>query len=415
MERFAMKRHLPLATAVTLAIIIQLVGILVLQPTGFDSFEYLSISQVVLQDGEYSAPPALNGFDAFPGESPTNMRQPGYPMFLIVFYWLLGSGFLTVQLMQLLLNTLSLCLVYMTAKRIFRDRFRDPAILFVVLYFPWLLTSSSILTESLFTCILWLFVYSLARYQENTRAANGLISGVLLGALVLTKPAGLVIGITCSLAMLLILHWKRFMKLMPPLLLGTLLLILPWMFRNHISLGKLTFMPTTSGYNLWVASLPIGSDVWMEVDEFQVATRDGYYIDAQSSARFEEFARQNFESDGVLLVVTRAITRSALALSRFPGSGGRTGLNPVYIGFTLVQLVILGFAVVGIVNLKSRAAWLLIMPVVGLTLLLPLTKGLTRYLLPGFPAIALFAGQGFLCVFNRIHDKLRMNRKLSTG
>ena len=33
MERFAMKRHLLLATAVTLAIIIQLVGILVLQPT----------------------------------------------------------------------------------------------------------------------------------------------------------------------------------------------------------------------------------------------------------------------------------------------------------------------------------------------------------------------------------------------
>ena len=414
MELFAMNRHRYLATAVTLAIIIQLVGILVLKPTNYDSFEYLSISQAILQDGEYSAPPALNGFNAFTGESPTNMRQPGYPLFLVVFYWLLGSRFLTVQLIQLFLNTLSLCLVYMSAKRIFRDRLRDAAILFVVLYFPWLLISSSILSESLFICILWLLVYSLARYQENTRAANGLISGVLLGALVLTKPAGLIVGLTCSVAMLFILQWKLFKKLMPPLLLGALLLVLPWMFRNHMSLGKLTFMPTTSGYNLWVASLPIGSNVWMQVDEFQVATGDGYYIDAQSSARFEEFARQNFESDGVLRVVARAITRSTLAWSRFPGSGNRFGLNLVYIGSTLVQLVILGFAVVGIVNLRGRATWLLIMPVVGLTLVLPLTKGLTRYLLPGLPAIGLFAGQGFLCVFNRIHDKLRMNRKLTT-
>lgn len=202
---------LPLAAAVCLSILVQAAGLVLFfdEAVGFDSNEYLALSHSLYIDGEYSAPAGLNGFEAFQGEAPTRMRQPLYPMLLVLCYWIPGAGVLPVLILQTLLLSASLVLLYKTASLILGDRFRPWSILFPALYFPWLLLSSKLLSEALFTFLIWAAAYSVARFIRSRRKLHLVFAGVLFGLLILTKSIGLAILLLSSLSLVLLNGFKK--------------------------------------------------------------------------------------------------------------------------------------------------------------------------------------------------------------
>ncbi|MFH0778728.1 MAG: hypothetical protein V2A71_08865, partial [Candidatus Eisenbacteria bacterium] len=144
-------------TSILVVVAVQLAGIkFVDRPIDpYDSKEYLSIARSLLNGGGYGVSDAeFHRFDGFRGETPTRMRQPGYPFYLLFFYWSMGRSVLTVQLSQVLLNALTFFLVFLIARRTWRGRLWPGTLLALALYFPLWFTSALVLTETLFTFLL---------------------------------------------------------------------------------------------------------------------------------------------------------------------------------------------------------------------------------------------------------------------
>ena len=84
LRQIPVQRHL-LFAALAICVIIQICGIAFLSQghVNLDTQEYLSISRSLVEGNGYGFVGAsLTDFDAFRGESPTRMRQPGYPFYL---------------------------------------------------------------------------------------------------------------------------------------------------------------------------------------------------------------------------------------------------------------------------------------------------------------------------------------------
>lgn len=388
--------------AVPIMLVIQVLGLVFLESTNMDSHEYIALSHS-LRTGEYSAPPGLAGFSGFAGEDPTRMRQPLYPLFLFVFYQMLGERILVVQLIQVSMNLLTIWILAVTAHRLLRKRLKPYSILFAAMYFPWLVFSSRLLTETLYSLLLWISILFLAKCADTNGRRHCLAFGMIAGAMVLLRPEGILVWAVSLVPMLIIIPGRKAFLNWLISGIGVLICILPWAIRNQVEFGELSPYSSTSGYNLWVSSRPIGSECWDGSEEFQRATDYGrhYYIDSAASREFADIAISNFRRDGVFVIAGRALQRTALAWMRFPGTGELVGWNMKFVLLTVANLSMLGLAVAGFISLKTRRAWLLVFPVVVFSLSLPLTKGLTRYLLPGMPAVALLAGQGLLSLFGK--------------
>lgn len=217
----------------------------------------------------------------------------------------------------------------------------------------------------------------------------------------LLRPEGILVWAVSLVPMLTLVPGRRAILHWLVSGVGVFVCITPWAVRNRLVFGEFTPFPSTSGYNLWVASRPVDSESWNESEEFLQATDNGrrYYIDAEASREFTEIAVSNVQRDGLSVVVTRALQRTALAWVRFPGTGELVGWNLKFMLLSAAHISMLGLAVAGFISLKTRRAWLLVFPVIVLSLSLPITMGLNRYLLPGMPAVALLAGQGLLSLF----------------
>jgi hypothetical protein len=187
------------------AFLVQLAGIAWFSGSSMnmDSFEYLELSRSILVDGEYSAPAGLNGYSGFSGERHTRMRQPLYPLFLAALGRVPEAGILPVQLIQAVMNCLSLWLVFATVRELSVYRLDGFSMLMPVVYFPWLLLSSMILSETLFTFVLWASVFMLARYLRRGGGLYPAGAGILLGLLVLVKSIGLAVAVAIIVPLLI--------------------------------------------------------------------------------------------------------------------------------------------------------------------------------------------------------------------
>jgi len=303
---------------------------------------------------------------------------------------------------------MSLVLIYKTALMALGEKFKPWSILFPALYFPWLLLSSKLLSEVLFTFLLWASVYSMMSFFHSMRKHHLIMGGVLLGLLILTKSIGLAVLLLSSISFILLIGLKKGILNWLLMLLCAFLVVLPWGIRNYVQLGVPTFLPSNSGYNLWVASRAPDASWWSDSEEFIQATDDWdhYYIDQTADKNFREIAASNFHAEGFATSIKRAGYRLLTGLSRFPGTGSFTGMNIKFLSLTLIQSGMLLLAIVSLFRQGSKEAWLLlILPMIALAAALPVSKGLTRYLLPALPAIALLAGQSVLGILARMRSR----------
>lgn len=386
------------------ALAVQLVGLQLLPSdmvTSMDSHEYLAISEAVYKDHVYGVPAGLNGFDHFPGESPTRMRQPLYPLFLVVFYWLPGQEIFVVQMVQILLNCAVLWFLIMSSHILIRDMLNALAYVIPAVYIPWLITSGMILTEALFTFLLWATIYACAKYTVARRFRYLPISGLLLGLLILTKPVGILVLGAITLYFAFSLGSRRVLAV-SVISASAVVTVAPWAVRNYISVDKVAITPTTSGYNLWVASKPLGNRIWKSSPGFIAATEDAthYYIDGVANDSFRALAIRRFSDCNPLKTVWSSILRIAKAWLRCPGTGDMVSVSVRYILLSAAHIGMIIFAIIGFLRLASTKKWLLVLPAIALTFALPVSKGLTRYILPAYPAVVLLSAHGFLSALN---------------
>jgi len=170
-------------------------------------------------------------------------RPPGYPLFLAAIFALLGKSDFPVRTIQILIDSLSVILIFLIAERIFSGFTALVAALIACLYPFSVIMSFTLLpaTVALFISILAAYFYS----KKELKRSDYIISGLLLGLAALFRSQLIVVPFFISLGFILGKGIKRGIKPLMYILISALLIISPWTIRNWKSFHK--FVPLTIG------------------------------------------------------------------------------------------------------------------------------------------------------------------------
>ena len=162
-----------------------------------DSAEYVALARGLANTGRFVPLDAAGR----PLAGPDTWRTPGYPAFLAIVIRLAGDGALALLIAQQIIAAATVPMVWSLVRRFASPRWSmlaavawllDP---FRLYYSLWLLA------ETLFVFVLLAAVLVYVRVRERGWTLSGsLVIGLLAGALVLIRPAGLLLPVLAVLA-----------------------------------------------------------------------------------------------------------------------------------------------------------------------------------------------------------------------
>ncbi len=178
---------------------------------------------------------------------PTMEREPLYPFFLALIYFIFGHNYTVVQFIQIILFLMTLIFVYKIATITF-DKIVAKYALILTAFFPTLMNYPAyILSETLFTFLLAIFIFSCLKIYTNAKMIYYILSGFTFGALVICKCFML-------LFVLVLFLWGvcfgRSFKKTILMIIICFAMILPWMYRNYVYFNTLG-LRTAAGGALW--------------------------------------------------------------------------------------------------------------------------------------------------------------------
>ena len=380
---------------------IQILGLfLISDPVeGPDPKEYLTLSGNVFHGKGYS----LSGL--IQREDPVRTRQPVYPLFLILFYWLPGGKLLFVQLAQFVLHGLTFFLVFLIARDTFGDELWAGTIVALAIYFPLWLTSAFVSTECVFSFFIALSMFVFWKALKSGRGLWPLIlSGTCLGLMFLTRPAGLALPFLSFFTLWYHFGFRKAFLRWGVIVTAFLVVLFPWFLRNVISLNEYTAFSAEGGHGVWEASLEnerrgVDGEMVMSYSpppEIQAVARARGYCDHSPEVKklYIQEAIENVKK-APFSYLARGIARVAWVWSYFPGSRIFYKNSLVFGLFSLVQIFLLLFAAIGfyfVLGPKERTYYLL--PVLALTFPLLFHAARSRYIIASMPFVIVVAGQG---------------------
>lgn len=229
-------RRLYIVLAVILILRLAFIVIAVRNPSGgvlIDSKGYLELANWIAKHGNY----------VFPNKD--DLVWPlGYPLFLRLLGAVDSGPVIPVYATQLILSTITACLLVALGKTINKQRAGICAAIVYGLSPNTQFWSLTIMSEILFAFWVTFSLYLFIRHQAVRRLSLIFFSGLTLGIGALTRPIGLylaplwaIILIWSESRSLKSFRWDSFLCF----ILGMILVILPWMTRNYLVRGEFVF------------------------------------------------------------------------------------------------------------------------------------------------------------------------------
>ncbi|MBN2004648.1 MAG: glycosyltransferase family 39 protein [Anaerolineae bacterium] len=391
-----------------IALILRLVVALAL-PENFlpdamsDRLQYHQIANNLLDNGVFGLEPGI----------PDQYVPPGYPAFLAVIYFFFGRTVAGpgVRIAQSVLGALATVLIFYLARRIYPTdrRVAFLAALAVALHPILILYCSFQLTETLYTLSTIAFLLLLSRSLDDLNLWWGLASGMMLGLAILVREV-LVIFPLLIAALLLARSevWRQRLAYFAVLILGTGMIISPWIARNSLHAGRLTFV---TGRASSAAQMVTGTATTFQTPGETARQQHKRELDAARYATFDEMLDLQFALSDPVYYVWLAGVRFELTWLH---PKGLESLPPGAMrwGYRLAHGVILLLGVVGVweaFRRQRRIAWLL--PAIWLytiTVHLFLSTAEPRYAVPVLPVILILAVAGVFWLWGLIRKPTRL-------
>jgi 4-amino-4-deoxy-L-arabinose transferase-like glycosyltransferase len=170
------------------------------------------------------------------GVNPTTL-YPVYPIVLSIIYIIFGHNYFIVQLFLTLFLALTCGFIYLLGKAVFNEKMGLIAAIFISLYPPFFCLSRIMYAEPLFIGLLYTLILLLIFFIKINKPLIIFISGILLGAAILTKPQVIFLPVVITIFLLWLLGFKRALRYLLIFGIGILLCMGPWMMRNYIVFG----------------------------------------------------------------------------------------------------------------------------------------------------------------------------------
>jgi 4-amino-4-deoxy-L-arabinose transferase-like glycosyltransferase len=177
------------------------------------NFAYLwGTNDYYFPDSETYIAPALqllhgHGFLTDDGVIET-LRTPGYPLFLLPFVALTKSA-VPIVVVQHLFNALLAAAIYLLARRRTSRFVALLAGVFFAIDPTTVHNANKVLTENLFTLVLFALFALVLRVAESKRTRDLVIAAVLAGALVLIRPVAIAFFAVIALFLIRRIEWRR--------------------------------------------------------------------------------------------------------------------------------------------------------------------------------------------------------------
>ena len=226
-----------------------------------DEDEYLQIAQSVARGEGF----ALHGVT-------TAYRDMLLPVVCAALMALFGDSPLPMLLLNVLLSVATALLLFDLGRR----RFGEQVALIMagvwLLYPTAIIFSAMLFTETLFVFLWVLAVWLYDRLDEGGyRPLDAVALGAVSGLLMLTRAVGVVVAVSLILYIVLI-RFERppRVRLRAALILGAacLLVVLPWMVRNHYAVGRFA-LNTNGGINMYIGNNPRANGSYLFDEEHE--------------------------------------------------------------------------------------------------------------------------------------------------
>jgi len=203
---------------------------------GGDSPGYMLMAKNWLEHGVIS-------FDATSPYHPTNFRTPGYLLFLMIIY-LIFHSFVPAMFFGALISAFAAPLIYLIAREIFSEKIAFGAGILTAVEPMGLFLGVSILTEGIFTPILFLSIYYFIKYLKRGNVGNLWPASFLFGLSSLIRP---IMFYFWPFAVPFIIYkssnleWRSVFKNAAVFVAIFFAVLSPWLIRNRISLKSWQF------------------------------------------------------------------------------------------------------------------------------------------------------------------------------
>jgi 4-amino-4-deoxy-L-arabinose transferase-like glycosyltransferase len=239
----------------------------------YDEYAYVRMAREILADGDFGA---------------SWLWPPGQPYFMAGVFFIVGENLVAVKAVQVILSTLSVYLIFLITRRIFKSTTAALLAAGIAAIYPNLIAFSHYLwSETLFIFFLLCFIHSLLLFSASNRYRFLVASGILFSMGCLTRP----VLLPC-LAIVFLYLWGR-LRTKPRVLAITAVtfavtvaaVLTPWVLRNHrVHGGWMVIAPT--GHHLWRGN----SGILRPDSEEDAFSRERYEACGPSSLERDRYA-----------------------------------------------------------------------------------------------------------------------------
>ncbi|MGI6595157.1 MAG: glycosyltransferase family 39 protein [Candidatus Ratteibacteria bacterium] len=208
-----------------------------------DEFEYYKVVQNFLTGNGFFVNEGLKGF-----------RPPLYPFILTILYSL-KFNLLGIRLIQCVVSSLTVLLIYLTGKNLFSERVGLWSAIISAIYPFFIFYNGFLLTEICFIFLTVLAVYTIIGSED--KPLLWLKSGISLGLAGLCRPTmQLYLPVVLIHTAFLRATAKEKIKKMFFIVLFFSITVSPWVIRNYVVFGKFIPGTTMGGRVFWEGNNP---------------------------------------------------------------------------------------------------------------------------------------------------------------
>ncbi|MGE5473694.1 MAG: ArnT family glycosyltransferase [Ignavibacteriales bacterium] len=215
-----------------------------------DAKNYDIMTKQILEKGVYG----------YLSDKPNSKVTPGYPMFLALIYKIFGytngSPFTVIRIIQAILGTASIFLIFLIGSYTVNRRVGILSALFYAFYPPYIQSVSFILTEVIYTFLFLLYFWIQLKALETKNKWVSITAGAAFALTVLTRPVIFPLIIVPFIYQWFVTKDKKIVQSFIYTLIGMIVLMIPWWVRNILVFGKIILLSSGSGNPMYAGVFP---------------------------------------------------------------------------------------------------------------------------------------------------------------